>query len=90
MVKSILNIESYSRGAIAIFNKNAENYDGTIGYMPQQIALDSCLTAVETINYFALLQNVDRHECVKVMIDRLKILHFNLLVNRISGHCSFH
>lgn len=68
LVKTILHIESYSRGAIAIFNKHVVDYTGTIGYMPQQIALDPCLTAIETINYFALLQKIDRHECVKVTI----------------------
>lgn len=68
VVKSILQIESINRGAIAIFNKNAKYSYDDIGYMPQEVGLDTCLTAIETINYFAELQKLHRHECIKVII----------------------
>lgn len=66
VVKSILRIESFSRGAIAVFNKNVKHSYNIIGYMPQKVGLDASLTAIETINYFAELQKLDKHECVKV------------------------
>lgn len=66
VVKSILNIESYSRGAVAILNQNTRHSYGVVGYMPQSVGLDTSLTAIETVNYFAMLQKLNRHDCAKV------------------------
>lgn len=70
VVKSILQIESFSRGAIAIFNKDIAIASShvPIGYMPQQVGLDTSLTTVETINYIASLQKLNMHDCIKVII----------------------
>lgn len=68
-MKAILNIESFNRGAIAIFNKEVNHCDVDVGYMPQQIGLDSSLTVFETINYFAILLRVDKMDCIKVIIN---------------------
>ncbi|KAJ6633827.1 putative ABC transporter ATP-binding protein YvfR [Pseudolycoriella hygida] len=65
VVKSILKMESFSRGAVAIFNKSVKQALGTIGYMPQEVGLDPFLSVIETITYFASLQKLDPFECFK-------------------------
>ncbi len=70
MVKSILNIESYSRGSIVIHNKTGGKFHGDVGYMPQKIGLDKSLTTIENINYFANLQRLNQHECLIVSLRR--------------------
>lgn len=61
-------METFSRGAISIFNKSANNSNSDVGYMPQKVGLDDCLTAIETIHYFAILQKLNKHDCIKVSI----------------------
>lgn len=73
-----MNIESFSHGVVTIFNKNVWNSKSKIGYMPQRLGIDDCLTAVETIHYFAILQGLDKHECIKVIIWRKSVIAFRL------------
>ncbi|XP_037034865.1 ABC transporter G family member 23-like [Bradysia coprophila] len=88
VVKSILNIEPFSRGVIAILNKTCHSRGcGEIGYMPQKIGLDVCLTAYESINYFAILHRLNRHDTIQkfsAMQSPLTINEYSTLVKDLT------